>query len=184
MSTTTIEKTEESAAETLATIPHVVGGERLAPEGRRGAVYNPATGRQTAEVAFASADFVHQAAETAKAAQPAWRETGLAKRSAVMFRLREIISSRTEELARVITSEHGKTVADAMGEVARGLENVEFCTGLMHHLKGEYSEQVAGASTFTRFASRSAWSRASRPSTSPRWCRCGWSRPPSPPATP
>jgi malonate-semialdehyde dehydrogenase (acetylating)/methylmalonate-semialdehyde dehydrogenase len=143
MSTPTIEKTADSAPATLPTIPHFVGGERVAPDGRRGAVFNPAIGAQTAEVVLASADFVHDAAKRAQAAQPAWRETGLAKRSGIMFRLRDIIATRAEELARVITSEHGKTVADALGEVTRGLENVEFCTGLMHHLKGEYSEQVA-----------------------------------------
>lgn len=124
-------------------IPHVVGGERIAADGRTGPVFNPATGAQTGEVALASADFVHEAARTAQAAQRAWRDTGLGKRQQVMFRLREIIATRAEELARIITAEHGKTVDDALGEVARGLENVEFCTSLMHHLKGEYSEQVA-----------------------------------------
>ncbi|TDN93218.1 CoA-acylating methylmalonate-semialdehyde dehydrogenase [Microbacterium sp. BK668] len=146
MSTSTIETPTAEASGTLPTIPHWVVGERVTPSGddvRFGAVFNPATGAQTSQVGFASAEFLHEAARKAKAAQPVWRETGLAKRSAVMFRLREIISSRAEELARIITAEHGKTVADALGEVARGLENVEFCTGLMHHLKGEYSEQVA-----------------------------------------
>ena len=131
-------------APTRTAIPHVVGGERVAGDGRTGPVFNPATGVQTGEVALESADFVHEAARTAQAAQRAWRDTGLGKRQQVMFRLREIISTRAEELARIITAEHGKTVDDALGEVARGLENVEFCTSLMHHLKGEYSEQVAG----------------------------------------
>jgi malonate-semialdehyde dehydrogenase (acetylating)/methylmalonate-semialdehyde dehydrogenase len=125
-------------------IPHVVGGVRVPADGRVGPVYNPATGEQTGEVALASADFVHEVARTAQAAQRGWRDTGLGKRQQIIFRLREIISSRAEELAGIITAEHGKTVADALGEVARGLENVEFCTSLMHHLKGEYSEQVAG----------------------------------------
>lgn len=137
MTTPTLDTTTRTA------IPHVVGGARVPADGRTGPVFNPATGVQTGEVALASADFVHEAARTAQAAQRAWRETGLGKRQQVMFRLREIISSRAEELARVITAEHGKTVPDALGEVARGLENVEFCTSLMHHLKGEYSEQVA-----------------------------------------
>ena len=124
-------------------IPHVIGGDRVEADGRTGAVFNPATGVQTGDVALASADLVHAAARTAHDAQRAWRETGLGKRQQIMFRVREIISTRAEELARIITSEHGKTVPDALGEVARGLENVEFCTSLMHHLKGEYSEQVA-----------------------------------------
>ncbi|MBN9215977.1 MAG: methylmalonate-semialdehyde dehydrogenase (acylating) [Microbacterium sp. SCN 70-200] len=131
-------------AGTTTLIPHVVGGARVDGDGRTGPIFNPATGEQTGAVSLASADFVHEAARIAQAAQPAWRATGLGKRQQVMFRLREIVSQRAEELARVITAEHGKTVPDALGEVARGLENVEFCTSLMHHLKGDYSEQVAG----------------------------------------
>jgi len=130
-------------APTYTPIPHVIGGAHVAADGRVGAVFNPATGRQTGEVALASADLVRDAVATARAAQRGWRDTGLGKRQQVMFRLREIISARGDELARIITAEHGKTVADALGEVARGLENVEFCTSLMHHLKGEHSEQVA-----------------------------------------
>jgi len=127
----------------VPTVPHVIGGVRTSGGGRVGPVFNPATGRQTGSVALASAEVVHEAARVARDAQRAWRDTGLARRQQIMFRLREIISSRAEELARIITAEHGKTVADALGEVARGLENVEFCTGLMHHLKGDHSEQVA-----------------------------------------
>ncbi|GAA2016288.1 CoA-acylating methylmalonate-semialdehyde dehydrogenase [Microbacterium ulmi] len=143
MSTPTIAQSAAAASAPLAQIPHVVGGRHLRPDGRRGAVFNPATGRQTREVGLATAELVHDAALAAQAAQRGWRDTGLAKRAGVLFRVRELISARADELARIITSEHGKTVADALGEVARGLENVEFCTGLMSHLKGEYSEQVA-----------------------------------------
>ena len=139
--TTTLPASEPTPG--LTAIPHIIGGERIAADGRTGAVFNPATGGQTGEVALASAALVHEAARTAQAAQRGWRATGLGKRQQVMFRLREIIASRAEELARIITAEHGKTVPDALGEVTRGLENVEFCTSLMHHLKGEYSEQVA-----------------------------------------
>ncbi|AUG30080.1 MULTISPECIES: CoA-acylating methylmalonate-semialdehyde dehydrogenase [Microbacterium] len=139
----TASSTASSTAGTLTAIPHVVGGARVTGDGRTGPVFNPATGRQTGEVALASAAFVHEAARVAAAAQRGWRDTGLGKRQQVMFRLREIVAARAEELARLITAEHGKTVDDALGEVARGLENVEFCTSLMHHLKGDYSEQVA-----------------------------------------
>ncbi|WP_298744991.1 CoA-acylating methylmalonate-semialdehyde dehydrogenase [uncultured Microbacterium sp.] len=135
----------DTPSRTLATVPHVVAGRRIADDAaRRGPVFNPATGQQSGEVVLASAEFVHESARAAQAAQRGWRDTGLGKRQQVMFRLREIISSRSDELARIITAEHGKTVDDALGEVARGLENVEFCTSLMHHLKGDYSEQVAG----------------------------------------
>ncbi len=142
MSTLTTD-TAEAASPALTAIPHVVGGEHVAADGRVGRVFNPATGQQSGEVALASADFVHEVAKIAQAAQKGWRDTGLGKRQNVMFKLREIITSRSDELARIITAEHGKTVPDALGEVARGLENVEFCTSLMHHLKGDYSEQVA-----------------------------------------
>ena len=128
----------------LPLIAHVIGGDRIGSDGRVGPVFNPATGTQTADVALASAALVHEAATVAQSAQRAWRDTGLGRRQQILFRLREIISSRAEEFARIITAEHGKTVADALGEVARGLENVEFCTSLMHHLKGDYSEQVSG----------------------------------------
>jgi len=138
MSTTTVDTTE------ITGIPHVIGGARVHAEGRTAPVFNPATGRRTGEVALASAELVHEAARIARDAQRAWRDTPLGRRQALMFRLREIISARADELARIITAEHGKTVADALGEVARGLENVEFCTSLMHHLKGAYSEQIAG----------------------------------------
>ncbi|WP_417562841.1 CoA-acylating methylmalonate-semialdehyde dehydrogenase [Microbacterium sp.] len=128
---------------TLTQIPHVIGGEHVDPAERRGAVYNPSTGKQTGEVGLASAELVAEAARVAAHAQKAWRDVGLVKRTQLMYRVRELIVDRGEELARLITAEHGKTVADALGEVTRGLENVEFCTGLMHHLKGEYSEQIA-----------------------------------------
>ncbi|WP_029145154.1 CoA-acylating methylmalonate-semialdehyde dehydrogenase [Microbacterium luticocti] len=130
-------------SDTLTRIPHIVGGERIDPGERRGTVYNPSHGVATAEVGLASAELVARAARTAQEAQKKWRDVGLVKRAQLMFRVREIITSRAEELARIITAEHGKTVPDALGEVARGLENVEFCTGLMHHMKGEYSEQIA-----------------------------------------
>ncbi|GAA4062652.1 CoA-acylating methylmalonate-semialdehyde dehydrogenase [Microbacterium laevaniformans] len=143
MTTASAPQTSADPTGSVTVIPHVVAGERVGPTGRTGSVFNPATGRQSAEVALASAAFVHDAARRAQAAQRGWRDTGLGKRQQVMFRLREVVASRAEELARIITAEHGKTVDDALGEVARGLENVEFCTSLMHHLKGDYSEQVA-----------------------------------------
>ncbi|QTX05955.1 CoA-acylating methylmalonate-semialdehyde dehydrogenase [Agromyces archimandritae] len=133
----------EQAAAGLTVIPHVIGGSRVDAGERRAPVFNPATGQQSGEVVLADPARVDAAVQSAAAAQRAWRATGLVKRQQIMFRLREVIQSRREELARIITAEHGKTVDDALGEVARGLENVEFCAGLMHHLKGEYSEQVS-----------------------------------------
>ncbi|WP_280235609.1 CoA-acylating methylmalonate-semialdehyde dehydrogenase [Nocardia cyriacigeorgica] len=124
-------------------IPHYLNGKRIDTGARTGPVFDPATGEQTAEVVFASAPEVADAVQLAKNALPGWRATGLIRRSDVFFRLRQLIGERREELARIISAEHGKTVADAMGEIARGVENVEFVAGLTHLLKGDYSEQVA-----------------------------------------
>lgn len=130
----------------LPTIGHVIAGESDAgtDAGRLAPVYNPATGQQTAELVLAEAQLVDRAVSTAAEAQRAWRSTGLARRSQIMFTLRQILQERRGELAALITAEHGKVLADADGEITRGLENVDFCSGLMHHLKGEYAEQVAG----------------------------------------
>lgn len=124
-------------------IGHWINGGEVAGTGREQDVFNPATGEVSARVALASVSDLEQAVDAARAALPAWRATGLTKRAAVMFKLREIVTAKSDELARIITAEHGKVVSDAAGEVLRGLENVEYCAGLMHHLKGEFSEQVS-----------------------------------------
>ncbi|MEA5153491.1 CoA-acylating methylmalonate-semialdehyde dehydrogenase [Raineyella sp.] len=141
--TTPLDADRPQDAGTITTIPHYIDGARTGGSQRRGPVFDPATGRQTGEVLLASATEVAEAARAAAKAQQAWRRVGLAKRQAVMFRLQHLISERGEELARIISAEHGKVVSDAHGEIVRGLENVEFCAGLMHHMKGEYAEQVA-----------------------------------------
>jgi len=133
------------ATEQLTTIPHWIEGEETESAAERsGPVWNPATGEQIAEVAFASAADVDRAVAAAKAALPAWRATPLSRRAEVFFRMRSLLESHTEELARIITTENGKTLADSRGEVARGLENVEFACGIPTLLKGGYSEQVSG----------------------------------------
>ncbi|KNX36306.1 CoA-acylating methylmalonate-semialdehyde dehydrogenase [Luteipulveratus halotolerans] len=124
-------------------IGHYIGGEHEAGGDRVGPVFNPATGEQSHDVALASADDVRRAVQVAQDAARAWRETPLAKRADAMFRLRHLLTQHQDELARIVTSEHGKVVSDAAGEVSRGLENVEFATGLLTHLKGDRSEQVA-----------------------------------------
>ncbi|HUP72161.1 MAG TPA: CoA-acylating methylmalonate-semialdehyde dehydrogenase [Acidimicrobiales bacterium] len=126
-------------------IHHWIGGaEVVGASGRTGRVYDPATGEQSGEVDFASVDEVDLAVATAAAAFPEWRATSLARRSEVMFKLRELIDRYRVDIARVLTSEHGKVQTDALGEVARGLENVEFACGVSHLLKGGYSEQASG----------------------------------------
>ncbi len=107
-------------------------------------VFNPATGEQTGEVGLASVAEVDAAIAAAKAAFPAWRATSLSKRAEVMFRLRELVDANRKELASILSAEHGKVLSDAMGEVARGLENIEYACGIPQLLKGDYSEQAAG----------------------------------------
>jgi malonate-semialdehyde dehydrogenase (acetylating)/methylmalonate-semialdehyde dehydrogenase len=128
----------------LKQINHWIGGKPVAgASGRKGPVYNPATGRQTGEVDFATPADVDRAVQAAKAAFPAWREVSLAKRAELFFRIRELVHDRREEVARILTSEHGKVLSDAIGEVTRGLEVIEFCCGLPTLLKSEYSEQAS-----------------------------------------
>jgi malonate-semialdehyde dehydrogenase (acetylating) / methylmalonate-semialdehyde dehydrogenase len=125
-------------------ISHWIGGKPWAGESaQRGDIYNPATGQVTGTVDFASAAEVGTAVEAASAAWPAWRETSLAKRANVLFAFRELIRSHTSDLAALISAEHGKVASDAAGEVARGLEVVEFACGLPHLLKGGFSENVS-----------------------------------------
>jgi malonate-semialdehyde dehydrogenase (acetylating)/methylmalonate-semialdehyde dehydrogenase len=125
-------------------IHHWIDGSITAgTSGRVGPVFNPATGAQAAEVDFASAAEVDRAVASATQAAAGWREASLSRRSAVLFEFRDLLHAHTPELAEVISAEHGKVVSDARGEVARGLENAEFATGIPHLLKGSYSEQAA-----------------------------------------
>jgi len=125
-------------------IEHLVGG-RAVPgsSGRTAPVFDPATGLVTAEVALASVEEVDAAVAVAVDAQRSWREVPLARRAQVLFAMREAVVRREDELAAVITSQHGKTLADAAGEVQRGLECIEFACGIPDLLKGEFSAQVA-----------------------------------------
>jgi malonate-semialdehyde dehydrogenase (acetylating)/methylmalonate-semialdehyde dehydrogenase len=111
--------------------------------GRSAPVYNPATGQVTAEVDLASTAEVDTAVASATAAAAQWRHASLSKRAAVLFTFRELLHARAPELAAVITAEHGKVLSDAEGEIARGLENVEFAAGVPNLLKGGFSEQAA-----------------------------------------
>jgi malonate-semialdehyde dehydrogenase (acetylating) / methylmalonate-semialdehyde dehydrogenase len=110
---------------------------------RHGDVFNPATGQVTGAVDFASAAEVDLAVAAAAGAFPGWRQTSLAKRASVLFAFRELVNARRAELAGLITAEHGKVASDAAGEVARGLEVVDFACGIPHLLKGGYSENIS-----------------------------------------
>ncbi len=117
MTDTAVETASAAAAPT--SIPHWIAGRRQEGSNRTAPVFNPALGTAVSEVALASADEVGEAIATAKAAFPAWRDLSIAKRQAIMFRFRELIVSRKDDLARIITREHGKVHADALGEIAR-----------------------------------------------------------------
>ncbi len=130
--------------ESLARITHWIGGQRVAgTSGRTGPVYNPSLGRQTSEVDLASVEEVDAAVQAAKAAFPAWRAMSIAKRAELMFRIRELLHERREEVARLLVAEHGKVLSDALGEVARGLEVIEFACGIPTLIKGEFTEQAS-----------------------------------------
>jgi malonate-semialdehyde dehydrogenase (acetylating) / methylmalonate-semialdehyde dehydrogenase len=136
---------EAGAKPTAGRVNHWINGRRQAgTSGRSGPVYNPATGELAREVDFASVEEVDAAVAAAKAAFPAWRATSLSRRTEILFRIRNLVEEHRAEIAAHLTREHGKVPSDALGEVARGLENLEFATGIPHLLKGGFSEQVSG----------------------------------------
>ena len=126
-------------------VTHWIGGKPWtgAAAGQRGDIYNPATGQVTGAVDFAGAAEVGAAVQAGAAAYPGWAQTSLVKRAAVMFAFRELVRRHHGELAALISAEHGKVASDAAGEVARGLEVVEFACGIPHLLKGAFSENVS-----------------------------------------
>ena len=125
-------------------ISHWIDGKVVeSTSGNSAPVYDPATGAQTSSVDLATAAEVDTAVAAAKAAFPAWRATSLSKRAEVMFRMRELVDANRKEIASLLTAEHGKVLSDSLGEVARGLENIEYACGIPQLIKGDYSEQAA-----------------------------------------
>ena len=125
-------------------LEHFVGGKSVAgTSGRQGPVFDPARGVQTAAVPLASVDEVAAAVEVAADAAVEWGAGSLSARAAVLFRLRDLVSRASADLAAAVTAEHGKVLSDAAGEVARGLENIEFACGIPHLLKGSHSTEVS-----------------------------------------
>jgi malonate-semialdehyde dehydrogenase (acetylating) / methylmalonate-semialdehyde dehydrogenase len=125
-------------------VNHWINGRRVSStSGRSGPVYNPATGELAREVDFASVEEVNAAVAAAKAAFPKWRATSISRRTEILFRIRNLFEEHKAEIAAYLTREHGKVPTDAQGEVSRGLENLEFATGIPHLLKGGFSEQVS-----------------------------------------
>ncbi|MGH7053967.1 MAG: CoA-acylating methylmalonate-semialdehyde dehydrogenase [Stellaceae bacterium] len=128
----------------MSDVQHYIGGKGVeGTSGRWGEVFNPATGERARRVAFASASEVDRAVRAAAAAFPAWAATPPLSRARVLFKFREILERESDALARLITAEHGKTLSDAQGEVARGIEVVEFACGIPHLMKGETTEQIS-----------------------------------------
>ncbi|MDP3592568.1 CoA-acylating methylmalonate-semialdehyde dehydrogenase, partial [Phenylobacterium sp.] len=122
-------------------IQHFISGAAVAGvSGRFGDVFNPNTGEVQAKVALATAAEVEGAVQAALAAQPAWAATNPQRRARVMFEFKRLVEARMDELAQLLSSEHGKVVADSRGDIQRGLEVIEFACGIPHVLKGEYTE--------------------------------------------
>jgi len=125
-------------------ISHWIDGKVVeSTSGNSAPVFDPATGEQTGAVDLASVGEVDAAVAAARAAFPAWRSASLSKRAEVMFRLRELVDANRKEIASLLTAEHGKVLSDSLGEVARGLENIEYACGIPQLIKGDYSEQAA-----------------------------------------
>ena len=128
----------------MTTVGHFINGTQVAnSSSRTGNVFNPALGEVVRQVALAETKDARAAIQAASDAYPSWRDTSLTKRQQIMFKFREILNATKEELAEIVTEEHGKTLPDALGEVTRGLEVVEYATALSSHLKGSYSESVS-----------------------------------------
>src|SRR5467141_1235161 len=121
-------------------IGHFIGGKQVAGTGRTGDVFNPNTGEVQAKVALASKSEAEHAIANAAAAQPGWAATNPQRRARVLFKFLELVQKEMESLARLLSSEHGKTIADSKGDIQRGVEVVEFACGIPHLLKGEFTE--------------------------------------------
>ena len=128
----------------IRTVSHWIGGKAEAgASGRSGVVWDPASGSPQARVDFASVEEVDRAVAIAKEAFGEWRATPLSRRAEVMFKLRELVDANRRRIAEILAAEHGKTLPDAIGEVSRGLENIEFACGIPNLLKGGFSEQAS-----------------------------------------
>ncbi|MFG1908783.1 CoA-acylating methylmalonate-semialdehyde dehydrogenase [Kribbella sp. NPDC048928] len=129
---------------TVPTIHHRINGHETAGTSRRTApVWNPATGERQADVLLAESADVDAAVQAARTALPDWADTSVMRRSRLMFAFRELVAQHVDELARIVSAEHGKVLDDAKGEVVRGLEVIDFACGIPQLLKGEYSDQVS-----------------------------------------
>ncbi|MBB3763252.1 CoA-acylating methylmalonate-semialdehyde dehydrogenase [Sphingomicrobium lutaoense] len=124
----------------MRSIDHFINGSHVSASGRTHQVWNPSEGKQQAEVGLGDAALLQQAIDAAKAAQPEWAATNPQKRARVFFKFKELVEAHMDELAEMLSSEHGKVIADSRGDVQRGLDVIEFCCGIPHLLKGEYTQ--------------------------------------------
>ncbi|WP_260483548.1 CoA-acylating methylmalonate-semialdehyde dehydrogenase [Sphingomicrobium flavum] len=124
----------------MRSIDHFINGSHVGGSTRTHQVWNPSEGKQQAEVGLGDADLLARAVDAAKAAQPAWAATNPQKRARVFFKFKELVEAHMDELAELLSSEHGKVLADSAGDVQRGLDVIEFCCGIPHLLKGEYTQ--------------------------------------------
>jgi malonate-semialdehyde dehydrogenase (acetylating) / methylmalonate-semialdehyde dehydrogenase len=134
-------------------IAHMIAGGAAGSPARQGEVFDPNTGQVQAKVALGGKAELDRAVAAAKAAQPAWAAVNPQRRARVMFAFKALVEANMDALAHLLSSEHGKVIADAKGDVQRGLEVIEFCCGLPHLIKGEFrweSAQVSRHSTFRR----------------------------------
>jgi malonate-semialdehyde dehydrogenase (acetylating) / methylmalonate-semialdehyde dehydrogenase len=132
----------EEKVSTMTSVPHFIGGRTRAATGVI-PVYNPATGEVATHAPVADDALIDETIHAARHAFEEWRRSSLSSRTNILFTFRQLLVRHAEELAALLTSEHGKTIVDARGELARGLENVEYACGLTEHLKGDFSTQVA-----------------------------------------
>ena len=128
----------------ITTINHFINGTETPGDGTRTQpVYNPATGAVSGELRLANRADLDATVAAARAAADSWGDISLSKRTAVLFKFRELVAAHVEDLAQLITAEHGKVLSDAKGEIGRGLEVIEFACGIPTLLKGDYSDQVS-----------------------------------------
>ena len=143
MSTAVLPHLDAQPAGSPRSIPHWIAGRAVrGSSGRTGKVYDPATGQVQALVPLANRAELEAAVAAAQATFPAWSAQPPLRRARVLFRFRELFEQHMDDFARILTSEHGKVLSDAKGEATRGLENIEFATGIPQLLKGEFTEQV------------------------------------------
>lgn len=173
MTQTTIERTTNATGDVAA----VTHWKNNAPfdgnSGDTAPVTNPATGQVTGAVNLASVADAREVISAAVDAFPAWRDTSIAKRTTILFRFRELLAERKDELAAIITSEHGKVLSDALGEVSRGQEVVEFACGIPTQITGGFTENASTNVDVKSLRQAIGPVAVISRSTSPQWFRCG-----------